>query len=261
MPEDRRRPVTDHRFRAQDKTEDERSFCATRCGVTLRFSPRENYPQVDMRLTSDQGAVEGILYTSHLAFAKLFTEYDFISVLDIGSGSGIFAKSFGFLGKEVTTIDVIREYSADFGGDYVTLPRNRQYDLVWCSHILEHQRNVGAFLDRLFDDLREGGIAAVSVPSALSPMIIGHPNIFTPMHLIYNLVLAGFDCRNARVKIYDWNLTVIVEKKPNGIARSNIATTHYPLDAPNYHPRLLDFFPVEIADHGHCWGEVDSINW
>jgi hypothetical protein len=118
---------------------------------------------------------------------------------------------------------------------------------VWASHILEHQRNVGAFLDKVFTDTKEGGLAAITVPSALCPMPMGHPSIFTPLHLIYHLVLAGFDCREARVKCYDWQFTVLVTKRSNGVPRSNIATTHYPLDAPSYHPDLLKWFPVPTA--------------
>jgi SAM-dependent methyltransferase len=261
MPVLGKRPVIDPGFRAQDKTADERAFRGTRDGSSLEFTPSEIYPQVEMRLVTPRGELQERAYTSHLAFAKLFMEYEFNTVLDIGSGTGRFARAFRLLGKDVTGIDIASATSTDLGADYVSMSLGRRFDLVWCSHILEHQRNVGAFLDRVFEDLSDDGIAAISVPSALSPMIIGHPNIFTPMHLVYNLVLAGFDCRDARVKTYDWNMTVIVRKKPNGIRPSNVAGTHFELDAPNYHRDLLEFFPVEIPQEGIIWGEVDNINW
>jgi len=215
------KPVTDSRFRVQDKTADERSFIGTRGGVTLQIAPDEAYPHTHLRMTSAQRELVEKLYTSHLGFAKVFMEHDFGSVLDIGSGNGSFARAFRFLGKDVTTVDVTPASAGDEDVDYLNTQLGRQFDLVWCSHILEHQRNVGAFLDRVFDDLKEGGIAAVTVPSALSPMLIGHPNVFTPMHVVYSLILAGFDCRDARLKCYDWQFTVIVNKRPNGIRRSN----------------------------------------
>jgi 2-polyprenyl-3-methyl-5-hydroxy-6-metoxy-1,4-benzoquinol methylase len=142
----------------------------------------------------------------------------------------------------------------------LTITLGRRFDLIWCSHVLEHQRNVGAFLDKVFDDLADGGIFAVTVPFALSPMIVGHPNIFTPMHVIYHLVLAGFDCTSARVKTYDQQISVIVRKQYNGVPRSNVAATHFANDA-NFVAKLRDFFPVEVPPRGHIWGEVESLNW
>ncbi len=255
------RPTTDHRFRVMDKKNDERTFFGTKDGITVEITPCEIYPQAQLKLISSTGTFEEKLYVSHLGFAKILTEYDFESVLDIGSGNGTFARAFRFLCKDLTAIDVVPNHPTDVNADYIGMSLQRQFDLIWCSHILEHQRNVGAFLDRVFEDLRDDGIVAITVPWALSPLMIGHPNIFTPLHIIYNLVLAGFDCREARVKSYDWQFTVIVRKSRNGVPKSNVATTHYPLDAPNFHPDLLEFFPVEIPQGGHAWGEADSINW
>lgn len=92
-------------------------------------------------------------------------------------------------------------------------------------------------------------------------MIMGHPNIFTPMHMVYHLILAGFDCSAARIKSYDWQFTIIIRKHYNGVRKSNIASTNFPMDAPNYLADLLEYFPVRVPENGHIWGEVDSLNW
>src|SRR5712691_6231477 len=261
MPEEPKKPLTNSRFSVIHKTDDERTFFGTRNGITVELTPADTYPQTILKLVSSAGAFEEKLYYSHLGFAKILTEYDFDTVLDIGSGSGVCARALRFLGKDLTAVDIVLNHPTDVTADYLGISLDRQFDLVWCSHILEHQRNIGAFLDRVFDDVRDDGIAAITVPSALSPLIIGHANIFTPLHVIYQLVLAGFDCRDARVKSYDWQFTVIVRKRWNGLPKSNVAATHRPLDAPNYHPDLLKFFPVEVPDNGHVWGEIDSVNW
>jgi hypothetical protein len=80
------------------------------------------------------------------------------------------------------------------------------------------------------------------------------------MHVIYHLVLAGFDCRSARVKTYDQQISVIVRKQYNGVSRTNIAATHFAHDT-NFLSNLRDFFPVEVPPRGHIWGEVESLNW
>jgi hypothetical protein len=38
---------------------------------------------------------------------------------------------------------------------------------------------------------------------------------------LYHVVLAGFDCRQASLKCYNWNIGLIVEKTYNGIRRCN----------------------------------------
>lgn len=250
-------------FRSEFKQQDERHFFGRRGSVSVSISPAANYPQAMIEVRDGDRRFEQMIELSHLALAKLVTEYDFETVLDIGSGWGAAARCFQFLGKRLQTVEVVdnRTEGVSMGGDYLSTPPLGPFDLVWASHVLEHQRNVGAFLDKVFTDTREGGIVAITVPSALSPIIIGHPSIFTPMHLIYHLVLAGFDCSEARVKQYDWQFTVIVKKKPSGVERSNIAATHYPLDAPSFHPELLRFFPIPIPEHGHAWGELDGVNW
>src|SRR5690606_11983151 len=110
-------------------------------------------------------------------------------------------------------------YDATFSGDYLDLRLEQPIDAIWCSHVLEHQRHVGKFCDKMFDDLRDGGALALTVPVDLSPLVMGHCSIFTAGHVLYNLVLSGFDCSEAAVKLYDQQLSVLLRKKANGILR------------------------------------------
>ena len=101
----------------------------------------------------------------------------------------------------------------------VRLPE--KVDAIWCSQTLEHQRDVGTFLNKMFDDLTDGGVPAITVSyQANSRLDFGHCNLFSPLILIYHHVCAGFDCIEASVKSYNDNIGIIVRKRWNGIDRT-----------------------------------------
>ena len=90
------------------------------------------------------------------AFKKLTTDENikFKTVLDVGSGPGKHAKLFKDGGYDFTTVDVNADYNADVVGDFCQIDFVAEqdvpfeYDLVWCSHVLEHQLNVNEFLKK-----------------------------------------------------------------------------------------------------------------
>lgn len=143
------------------------------------------------------------------AFKKL-NSMNFNTVLDIGSGDGFHASKFRENGKKVTTISLIEP--ADYIGDYIQLNLPK-FDCIWASHVLEHQRNVGVFLDKCYKDLKDDGILAITVPPSKSEIVGGHISIWNAGLLLYNIILAGFDCSDAYVKTYGYNISVIVRKK------------------------------------------------
>jgi hypothetical protein len=132
----------------------------------------------------------------------------FYSVLDIGSGGGAHASYFRDLSKKVTTISL--EPPADHVGDYldVFVP---PHDLVWASHVLEHQPNPNLFLKKCFQDC--GTWFCVTVPPAKHDIVGGHLTLWNAGLLIYNMVIAGWDCSHAKVWTYGYNISVLVKKK------------------------------------------------
>ena len=274
--EDRLRELAEYRrwvnrgYRLEAKTLLETTFACSGNGIRVRTRPHEQVPHTYFRMQTNRGVFDELLLYSHIALGTLVTGYQFDSVLEIGSRNGTAARAFEFLGKRVFTVEILEAFGATCNGDYLDVAFPEQFDAIWCSHVLEHQRHLGRFCEKMFDDLKEGGVLALTVPAQLSPLFIGHCNIFTPLHLIYNLVLAGFDCSDVRVKCYDSQLTVLLRKKSNGLARISFATTHYPPHVPGTieigsDPSLLSYFPPEIAERispsGEIWGEIDSINW
>jgi len=188
--------------------------------IECRASAPKSYSAFPVVFRVDNGhhvLEEEILYSS-LTLLKFLKHYSFNHVLDIGSHMGSATRLFQHLGKKTTTCEISPGYGADYKEDYLKIEFDEQFDAIWCSQVLEHQRNVGAFLNKTFNDLREGGILALTVPYESGPMLnFGHCNHFNPMMLIYHLVMAGYCCRNISLCVYNRNIGVVLKKKSNGI--------------------------------------------
>jgi SAM-dependent methyltransferase len=192
------------------------------------------------------------------ALARLLQYRDVHRALDIGSGAGDHAKIMRSAGRQVITVSL--EAPADHVCNYIG---NREigggFDAIWASHVLEHQPDVGAFLRQCFRDLRSDGVLAVTVPPAKPEIVGGHLTTWNAGLLLYNLILAGFDCREARVSpVYSsgpgyppYNISVIVRKRA-----AELPTLR--MDAGDIE-RLRAFFPMP-ARQGFD-GRLEAINW
>lgn len=171
------------------------------------------------------------------------------TVLDVGSGTGQHAERFRATGWTATTVDL---QEADIVGDFMEIDFGTQhFDIVWCAHILEHQQNVGLFLKKAISLLNPYGWLAITVPPMKSRVVGGHLAQFNAGILLYNLILAGIDCSAAKVKTYDYNVSVIVQNHearfpPLKMDKGDIET-------------LAEFFPMAVAQGFD--GEIRSLNW
>lgn len=183
---------------------------------------------------------------------RLFYAYEFDTVLDVGAGRLEHAKTFRALGKTVTTLDPV--FTADVEGDIFSWETDAQFDCVFCSHVLEHQRNPGLFLDALYDRLKPGGLLALSVPpEAHHHVTFGHGFGYNAGYLIYHLVMAGFDCSDADVLTYGYNVSIIVRK-----GRPTVPRDVWCRDWEDVAP----FFPSELQAQGNqIYGPLLSRNW
>ena len=189
---------------------------------------------------------------SKLTFDKLITDYQFNTVLDIGGGKGIYAGLFKAAGKKVYTSDIV---DATFQGDFNTYDFGAtQFECVWCAHTLEHQLNVNHFLKKINSILVVGGVLAISVPPLKHNIVGGHVSLWNAGLLLYNLILAGFDCSNAAVKTYGYDVSVIVKKMPI-LKLPELEYDHGDIE------KLSKFFPRELKAKQNFHGQILEINW
>lgn len=192
------------------------------------------------------------------ALERLLEYRDVNRVLDIGSGAGEHAKLMRAAGRQVVTISL--EPPADHTCDYVG---NREvgggFDAIWASHVLEHQPNVNLFLSQCFADLRPNGILAVTVPPMKHEVVGGHLACWNAGILLYNLIIAGFDCKDARVSdnyssgpgYPPYNISVIVRKVEAKLPQLRFDSGDI--------ERLAKFFPCPV-EQGFD-GRLPAIRW
>lgn len=101
----------------------------------------------------------------------MVNEYVFQSVIDIGSGRGLQADFFRNHGKKVTKLDLGRSARAEIRGDemigdFLTMNVRETYDLVWASHVLEHQPDTTHAIKKFFEFCSPTGTVAITVPPA-----------------------------------------------------------------------------------------------
>jgi SAM-dependent methyltransferase len=178
----------------------------------------------------NQGIEETVWYASYglYTFLKNFKPG---KVLDVGSHRGAVSKIFRFLGYEVTTIEICKGFpDPDFREDYLKIKFTEKFDYIWCSHVLEHQRNIGFFLEKCLHDLRVGGTLLITVPLEHCSIKLtwGHANNFSVQALLYNLASAGFDVRSAPVAIYNQQISVFAVK-PNKATENVGSFAPYPI--------------------------------
>lgn len=177
---------------------------------------------------------------------------DFDTVLDVGCGNGQHYRRFTAVGKKCTPTDLKRQFDEVIGGDYNELPFER-HDLVWVSHVLEHQLDVQRFLTKIVRETKDGGLIAVTVPPLKHKIVSGHVSLWNCGLLMYRMVLAGLDCRDIRLKTYGYNCSAIVRKKTFNVPWHDLTMNEGDLET------LSPWLP-EFA-HTPFDGAIKEFNW
>lgn len=195
------------------------------------------------------------------AFDKIVTLMEYPgSLLDIGCGTGRHSNQFfQYDYLSITGVDINPADKWMTRGDYNDIRFAKKFDTIWCAHVLEHQHNVQNFLKKVYDDLKEGGWLAITVPPRKDEIVGGHVSLWNAGLLVYNLVLAGFDCSDCKIKSYGYNVSVLVKKKPGGDwAHRNFkpALRYGKGDI----ELLAPYFPPNCRTHGFS-GVIEEWNW
>jgi SAM-dependent methyltransferase len=199
------------------------------------------------------------LSSAGAAMQKLLDDYSFETVLDIGCGAGEQSDLFLKHGKKVTAVDYGKSIYFNRNkhrincliGDFNAMQFEEQFDCVWASHVLEHQLNTGIFLQNIFKAAKEGAAVCITVPPLQHEILGGHVSLWNAGLLLYNLVLAGFDCREVSILRYGYNISVIVKKR-------SVTLPELTFDNGDVE-RILLFLPEGL--HEGFYGDIVSHNW
>jgi len=191
------------------------------------------------------------------ALYKLINEYSFSNLLEIGPGPGIQNKILKEnTSSNIITIDISNKiFDADIISDYVLYEFNNKFDAIWCSHVLEHILEPQNFLKKMYNDLEEGGVLGITVPPLKHNIVQGHVTLWNAGLLLIHLIRAGFDCTEAKVGTYGYNVSVIVKKK----SILNPDSSERP-DTPY---NIYKYLPsgVKLGSHNEFDGRIININW
>jgi SAM-dependent methyltransferase len=184
---------------------------------------------------------------------KRVLRMEFNTLLDIGSGDGWHADQFRAAGKNVTELDLNprRPGVIDQPYEAFNIGSPMRFDCLWCCHCMEHQLNMNNFLTKMHNDLVPGGILAITVPPLKHEIVGGHVTLWNGGLILYNLVLARFDCSKAMVLRYGYNITVIVR-------RNEVKLPPLVYDASDI-TRLAAYFPPGLKEGFN--GDIRELNW
>lgn len=191
-----------------------------------------------------------MMLTAHKALAMLIDDPSIVTVLDVGSGAGHHARHMRDAGKTVITNSLIPP--ADIIGDFMDIDDINKVNAIWAAHVLEHQPNPNLFLRKCFDLLDDDGILFLTVPPLKHDVVGGHLNLYNAGILIYQCIMAGFDCSEATIMHYSYNISLIVRKKEAVLPELKMDEGDIEL--------LARFFPFEAKQgfdgrlgHGKCY--------
>lgn len=196
-------------------------------------------------------------------FLPYTLEYDFQSILDIGTGTDTYIVNF-FIenGKTVFSIDVEKQNNYQhknfyfIKGNFLQYPFSRKFDAVWASHVLEHVQDTGAFLNKIYDLLNENGILFCIVPPHKTKIVGGHLTIGWNIGiLMYNLIISGFDVKNGRFKKQGYNIAAFVQKRKSRKLPDNLLFDKGDIE------KLADFWPDKEYFKQDFEGNISEWNW
>lgn len=197
-----------------------------------------------------KAAMEKVIHLSREGWMKKLL---LPTLLDIGAGHKEHARLFQTEGFKVTTLD--KHWDADIQGDFLD-GYTGEWDFVWASHVLEHSHSPIEFLRQCWNNCTMGGFLAVTVPPLKHQIVGGHVTLWNEGLLLYNAVLAGWDCLHAMVYAEGYDISLVVQKSNNDhlmLTLERLADDHGDIE------RLAPYFPIVVKEGFN--GQLGRINW
>jgi len=198
------------------------------------------------------GSHDKQLFRGEKSLKKIIKNIDFNSVLDIGAGQCKQTFFFKGQGKQVFTCDLVRNdgphcdnkiNNYNFNGNFLDIDFDgKKFDFVFASHVLEHQRNVGSFIDKMISVTRDNGYLCIIVPIRKPFIVGGHLSIWNPGLLLYNLVSSGIDCSECYIEQHDYDISFIVKLNKFNISDKLLFYDRGDIDI------LKNYFPFGVQE-------------
>jgi len=174
------------------------------------------------------------------------------TVLDVGSGGGEHARAFQAAGAQVTCVDFgtsVYSKANNQDGlnvihmDFTRYDLDETFEMVWASHVLEHQHNVGMFIGKLLK--ASSRWVCITVPDPHRALWGGHVTLWTPGILAYNIVLAGADLSQSQLIRGTKEFSILFEKAP--VTLPSLSYDQGDID------RLSAFMPPGLTENSDGW--------
>ncbi len=213
-------------------------LCAA-CGLTQSLPRCDRVASRHVAVTAgaNWGNVRyGKGFRTRAAIEKLQQVVDLAQVshcLDVGANRGAFVLALHALapGARIVAIEPDRQVTRDYANhpnievihrriEAVSLPAQR-FDLIHCSHTLEHLHSPAATLQQIHQAMSDDGVLLLEVPNLA---FIGQADVveewfidkhlyhYTPQTLVAALAAAGFHCPDSRIDSSAANIRVIATK-------------------------------------------------
>ena len=148
-------------------------------------------------------------------------------VFDIGGALGRHCQIMRAFGLSVDIIDKY-EKEAELVGDFNEYDFKTKYDMIYCSHVIEHQRNQGLFLDKIFDLLNDEGDLVISGPKHPAERFVeGHISTTILPVFLQLLIYAGFDCKEGKMMSFGGIENSFIVKKSKNFTKKERNETGY----------------------------------
>ncbi len=188
-------------------------------------------------------------------------------IMDYGGGDGSLMYDFNKIGKQCFLVDYSKKCVqgvTKLSDTVHELNPNEKFDLIICSHVMEHIAQPLQILKKLTTHLSEGGYVFIEVPLGvwklppLPPEPVTHINFFTPNNLHNLLLLGGLVVRRCEITaslfqsgIERHGIRAIARKMNNHVFASDIRLLHpdgLELIKPSSLKRIRHqlYFPLEI---------------
>jgi len=159
----------------------------------IYLNPRPLYDEEFINIAYEEYDTESYFYTSkgelNAAEQKIYLDHKLIleqmesclgrkgTLLEIGCMTGLFLKAAKDSGWKVTGVDISKKMIEHiknnlgieaYAAQYETLAFRKKFDVIYCSHVIEHIPNPNEWFTKFKKDLAVDGLICVNIPNQYS---------------------------------------------------------------------------------------------